>query len=122
MAKSAFAMEDLVLDGPGLAEFEAGVFEHERNLRFELLPEAVRKFDGQVAVVTGAAGGQGEMEAVSYTHLDVYKRQPSYRSSHLPCERSAWSRKRIRDQACRQEEDRYGYWRWTCWHGSSHRC
>lgn len=63
MAKSAFAMEDLVLDGPGLAEFEAGVFEHERNLRFELLPESVRKFDGQVAVVTGAAGGQGEMEA-----------------------------------------------------------
>lgn len=63
MAKSKFAMDDIVLDGPNQMDYEAKILAREAAERFMRVPEGTGKFEGQVAVVTGAAGGQGEMEA-----------------------------------------------------------
>lgn len=63
MAKSKFMMDDLILEGPGQKEYEDKILAREAALEFVRAPEGTGKFEGQVAVVTGAAGGQGEMEA-----------------------------------------------------------
>lgn len=54
-------LKEMVLDGEGQAEFERKVFEAERSKKFP--PAAEPKMPGKVAIVTGAAGGQGELEA-----------------------------------------------------------
>lgn len=64
MAKSKYDFRDeMVLQGEGRQEFEDGLFFGEREQKFPLLPVEYQKFTGQTAIVTGAAGGQGEMEA-----------------------------------------------------------
>lgn len=65
MAKSnkAHYFENMVLEGPGQHPYEQTVFEGERNKKYPLNPEEYQKLRGQVAIVTGAAGGQGEIEA-----------------------------------------------------------
>ncbi len=64
MAKSKYDFTDeMVLDGEGRQAFEDSIFYGEREQRFPLLPVEYQKFPGQTAIITGAAGGQGEMEA-----------------------------------------------------------
>lgn len=55
--------ENMVLSGPGQAEYERSVFEMERAKDYIRVPEGTGKLEGKVAIVTGAAGGQGEIEA-----------------------------------------------------------
>lgn len=55
--------ENMALEGPGQHPYEKTVFEAERSKRFPRLPQEYAKLEGQVAIVTGAAGGQGEFEA-----------------------------------------------------------
>lgn len=63
MAKSKFMMDDLVLEGPEQKEYEEKILAREAALKFVRVQEGAGKFERQVAIVTGAAGGQGEMEA-----------------------------------------------------------
>ncbi len=65
MAKSKKApyFENMVLAGPGQQEYENTVFQTERTKHFPRYPKELAKLEDQVAIVTGAAGGQGEMEA-----------------------------------------------------------
>lgn len=55
--------ENMILEGPGQHEYESEVFEAERNKNYPRWPKEYAKLEGQVALVTGAAGGQGELEA-----------------------------------------------------------
>lgn len=63
ISNKARYFEDMILEGPGQKEYEQRVFEEERTKKFPIYPEGYRKFDGQTVIVTGAAGGQGELEA-----------------------------------------------------------
>ena len=56
-------LENMVLAGPGQAGFEKRIFEGERSKKYPRVPVGTGKFEGQVAIITGAAGGQGEIEA-----------------------------------------------------------
>lgn len=68
MAKSRYDFRDeMILQGDGRQEFEDSLFNGERAQRFPLLPVKYQKFAGQTAIITGAAGGQGEMEAKVFT-------------------------------------------------------
>lgn len=62
-SERAKLLENAVLSGPGQAEFEQGLYASEKAKSWPRVPEGMGKFEGQVAVVTGAAGGQGEMVA-----------------------------------------------------------
>lgn len=62
-SKRAEWFDEAVLSGPGQKEFEERVYAEAQAKRWPRVPEGTGKFEDQVAVVTGAAGGQGEMEA-----------------------------------------------------------
>jgi len=49
-----------------------------------------RHFDGRGCVVRLSIGERNGSEAVSYTHLDVYKRQPDDRVESIPILNDAW--------------------------------
>lgn len=53
--------DNMVLEGEGQAEFEKKLFEMERTEHFPR--SADPRLDGRVIIVTGASGGQGELEA-----------------------------------------------------------
>lgn len=55
--------EGAVLTGPGQEEFETKVYAEQKAKRWPRVAEGAGKFEGQVAIVTGAAEGQGELEA-----------------------------------------------------------
>lgn len=55
--------EDAVYSGPGQAEFENKLYAWQKAKRWPRLAEGYGKLEGQVVVVTGAAEGQGEIEA-----------------------------------------------------------
>lgn len=55
--------DNMILSGPGQAQYEQKVFESERTKPFPRVAQGTGKLEGKVAVVTGAAGGQGEIEA-----------------------------------------------------------
>lgn len=55
--------DNVILDGPEQAEFEKKLFEEERSMPWPRVAVGTGKLEGKVAIVTGAAGGQGEMEA-----------------------------------------------------------
>ena len=63
-AHADFAPEDFAL--PGLGASRGGML--------RIWPHRARG-DGQFAALLRRAGGAGDAGAVSYTHLDVYKRQ-----------------------------------------------
>ncbi len=65
MAQSnkAHYFRNMVLEGPGQHPYETTVFEAERSKKYPIHPIEFQKLAGQTAIVTGAAGGQGEMEA-----------------------------------------------------------
>jgi len=63
MARARKEFENMVLSGPGQAEYEQMLFASERSKKFPRVPEGTGKLEGQVAIVTGGAGGQGEIEA-----------------------------------------------------------
>ena len=62
-SKRAEFFDDVILSGPGQAEFEEKVYGEEQAKRWPRVEKGSGKFEGQVVIVTGAAGGQGEMEA-----------------------------------------------------------
>lgn len=53
----------MVLTGPGQEEFEAKLLRHEQNKEWRRVRRGTGKLEDKVAVVTGAGGGQGEIEA-----------------------------------------------------------
>lgn len=55
--------EGVVFEGEGQAEFEAKLLEGERTKRWPRVPVGTGKLENKTAIVTGAAGGQGEVEA-----------------------------------------------------------
>ncbi|MBQ9068434.1 MAG: SDR family oxidoreductase [Eggerthellaceae bacterium] len=55
--------KDVVFEGDGQLEFEAKLMEEERTKHFPRVAEGTGKLENKVAIVTGAAGGQGELEA-----------------------------------------------------------
>lgn len=55
--------ENMILSGPGQKKFERGLVEMERTKDYTRVPSGMGKLEGKVAIVTGAAGGQGEIEA-----------------------------------------------------------
>lgn len=64
MAKSRYDFRDeMILEGDGRQEFEDSIYFSEKKQEFPLLPVEFQKFHGQTAIITGAASGQGEMEA-----------------------------------------------------------
>lgn len=62
-SKNAEVFENAVLSGPGQKEFEDKIYAEFQAKHYTRLPKEYCKFDGQVALVTGAASGQGEAEA-----------------------------------------------------------
>lgn len=62
-SKRAEFFDDAVVSGPGQKEFEERVYAEEKAKRWPRKPEGTGRFEDQVVIVTGAAGGQGEMEA-----------------------------------------------------------
>ena len=62
-SKRSEFFDEAVVSGPGQKEFEERVYAEAQAKRWPRVAEGQGKFEGQVAVVTGAAGGQGEMEA-----------------------------------------------------------
>ena len=62
-SKRAEWFDEAVLSGPGQKEFEEKVYAEAQAKRWPRVAEGSGKFEGQVVIVTGAAGGQGEMEA-----------------------------------------------------------
>ena len=63
MAKVREEFENMVLSGTGQSEYEQMIFTKERTKKYHRVPEGSGKLEGQVAVITGAAGGQGEIES-----------------------------------------------------------
>ena len=55
--------DNAVVSGPDQKAFEEKVYAEAQAKRWPRVAEGTGKFEGQVAIVTGAAGGQGEMEA-----------------------------------------------------------
>lgn len=62
-SKRSEFFDEAVVSGPGQREFEERIYAEAQAKRWPRVAEGQGKFEGQVAVVTGAAGGQGEMEA-----------------------------------------------------------
>lgn len=62
-SKRAEFFDDAILAGPGQVEFEERVYGEEQARRWPRVEKGSGKFEDQVVIVTGAAGGQGEMEA-----------------------------------------------------------
>lgn len=62
-SKRAEFFEDAVVTGPGQREFEEKVYAEQKAKRWPRVAKGTGKFEDQVVIVTGAAGGQGEMEA-----------------------------------------------------------
>lgn len=60
--RAAF-FDEAIVSGPGQKEFEERIYAESQAKHWPRVPEGTGKFDGQVAIVTGAAGGQGEIEA-----------------------------------------------------------
>lgn len=61
-ARGAF-FDNAVVSGPDQKAFEEAVYAEAQAKRWPRVAEGTGKFEGQVIIVTGAAGGQGEMEA-----------------------------------------------------------
>mgnify|MGYP000217163002 CR=1 FL=1 len=55
--------DNAVVSGPDQKAFEEKVYAEAQAKRWPRVAEGTGKFEGQVAIVTGAAGGQGEMDA-----------------------------------------------------------
>lgn len=55
--------KNMVLEGPGQEEYDRYVFETERSRQYPRVAAGTGRLEGKVAVVTGAAGGQGEFIA-----------------------------------------------------------
>ena len=55
--------DDAVVSGPDQKAFEEKIYAEAQAKRWPRVAEGTGKFEGQVVIVTGAAGGQGEMEA-----------------------------------------------------------
>ena len=55
--------DNAVVSGPDQKAFEEKVYAEAQAKRWPRVAEGTGKFEGQVAIVTGTAGGQGEMEA-----------------------------------------------------------
>lgn len=62
-SKRAEFFDNAIVSGEGQKEFEERVYVEAQAKRWPRVPEGTGKFEGQVAIVTGAASGQGEMEA-----------------------------------------------------------
>lgn len=62
-SKHAEFFDEAVLSGPGQSEFEERVYAEAKAKRWPRVEKGTGKFEDQVVIVTGAAGGQGEMEA-----------------------------------------------------------
>lgn len=60
--RAAF-FDDAIVSGPGQKEFEERIYAESQAKHWPRVAEGTGKFEGQVVIVTGAAGGQGEMEA-----------------------------------------------------------
>ena len=62
-SKRAEFFDDAVVSGPDQKAFEEKIYAEAQAKRWPRVAEGTGKFEGQVVIVTGAAGGQGEMEA-----------------------------------------------------------
>lgn len=62
-SKRAEFFDNAVVSGPDQKAFEEKVYAEAQAKRWPRVAEGTGTFEGQVAIVTGAAGGQGEMEA-----------------------------------------------------------
>lgn len=60
--RAAF-FDNAIVSGPGQKEFEERIYAESQAKHWPRVAEGTGKFEGQVVIVTGAAGGQGEMEA-----------------------------------------------------------
>ncbi len=60
--RAAF-FDDAIVSGPGQKEFEERIYAESKAKHWPRVAEGTGKFEDQVVIVTGAAGGQGEMEA-----------------------------------------------------------
>ena len=61
-ARGAF-FDEAIVSGPGQKEFEEKIYAESQAKHWPRVAEGTGKFEGQVVIVTGAAGGQGEIEA-----------------------------------------------------------
>ena len=62
-SKRAEFFEDAIVSGPGQREFEEKIYAEQKAKRWPRVAKGSGKFEDQVVIVTGAAGGQGELEA-----------------------------------------------------------
>ncbi len=62
-SKRAEFFDNAVVSGPDQKAFEEKIYAEAQAKRWPRVAEGTGTFEGQVAIVTGAAGGQGEMEA-----------------------------------------------------------
>lgn len=62
-SKRAAVFDDVVFSGPGQVEFEERIYAEEKAKRWPRVSKGTGTFEDQVVIVTGAATGQGEIEA-----------------------------------------------------------
>lgn len=62
-SKRAEFFDNAIVSGPDQKAFEERVYAEAQAKHWPRVAEGTGSFEGQVAIVTGAAGGQGEMEA-----------------------------------------------------------
>lgn len=62
-SKRAEFFDTAIVSGSGQKEFEEKVYAEAQGKRWPRVAQGTGKFEDQVVIVTGAAGGQGEMEA-----------------------------------------------------------
>ena len=62
-SKRAAVFDDVVFSGPGQVEFEERIYAEEKAKRWPRVSNGTGTFEDQVVIVTGAATGQGEIEA-----------------------------------------------------------
>lgn len=62
-SKHATFFDEAIIAGPGQREFEEKVYADAKAKRWPRVEKGAGRFEDQVVIVTGAAGGQGEMEA-----------------------------------------------------------
>lgn len=62
-SRQAGFFDNAIVSGPDQKAFEERVYAEAQTKRWPRIATGAGKFEGQTAIVTGAAGGQGEMEA-----------------------------------------------------------